>query len=201
MAVTAGPGPSREPELSVLVPAFRRPLALARCLDHLAAQAGAGAFEVVVVIDGEEDYAEADLERRAREFPVPLLWRQGPHRGHAAALNQALRLARASRVLVIGDDIFAGPEMVARHVERLRDLGDPRAAVQGKVVWHPEMLPDPFLDWDRRAGALFGFSALDHELFTLLGGHAATAVFAARLYSQSERKLNTIQGFIDLLTK
>jgi len=46
-----------------------------------------------------------------------------------------------------------------------------------------------------------GFSALDHELFNVLGGHAATALFAARLYSQSERKLNTIQGFIDLLTK
>lgn len=46
-----------------------------------------------------------------------------------------------------------------------------------------------------------GFTALDHELFTVLGGHAATALFAARLYSQSERKLNTIQGFIDLLTK
>ncbi len=46
-----------------------------------------------------------------------------------------------------------------------------------------------------------GFTPLDHELFTLLGGHAATALFAARLYSQSERKLNTIQGFIDLLTK
>jgi len=45
------------------------------------------------------------------------------------------------------------------------------------------------------------FTALDHELFTLLAGHAATAIFAARLYSQSERKLNTIQGFIDLLTK
>jgi GAF domain-containing protein len=46
-----------------------------------------------------------------------------------------------------------------------------------------------------------GFSALDHELFNVLGGHAATAIFAARLYSQSERKLNTIQGFIELLTK
>jgi regulator of replication initiation timing len=46
-----------------------------------------------------------------------------------------------------------------------------------------------------------GFTALDHELFTVLGGHAATSLFAARLYSQSERKLNTIQGFIDLLTK
>jgi len=46
-----------------------------------------------------------------------------------------------------------------------------------------------------------GFSALDNELFTLLAGHAATAIFASRLYSQSERKLSTIQGFIDLLTK
>jgi hypothetical protein len=46
-----------------------------------------------------------------------------------------------------------------------------------------------------------GFTPLDHELFTLLGGHAATAIFAAQLYGLSERKLNTIQGFIDLLTK
>ncbi len=46
-----------------------------------------------------------------------------------------------------------------------------------------------------------GFSDLDHELFNMLGGHAATAIFAAKLYSQSERKLNTIQGFIELLTK
>jgi hypothetical protein len=46
-----------------------------------------------------------------------------------------------------------------------------------------------------------GFSALDHELFTLLAGHAATAIFASRLYAQSERKLSTIQGFIDLLTE
>ncbi len=45
------------------------------------------------------------------------------------------------------------------------------------------------------------FSALDHELFSMLGGHAATAIFASKLYSQSERKLNTIQGFIDLLTR
>ncbi len=45
------------------------------------------------------------------------------------------------------------------------------------------------------------FSPLDHELFTLLAGHAATAIFASQLHGQSERKLNTIQGFIDLLTK
>jgi len=42
-------------------------------------------------------------------------------------------------------------------------------------------------------------SRVDFELFSMLAGHAATAIFSSRLYSQSERKLSTIQGFIDLL--
>lgn len=45
------------------------------------------------------------------------------------------------------------------------------------------------------------FTSLDYELFTLLAGHTATAIFSSKLYSESERKLSTIQGFIDLLTK
>ena len=45
------------------------------------------------------------------------------------------------------------------------------------------------------------FAPVDYELFTLLAGHAATAIFSSRLYSDSERKLSTIQGFIGLLTK
>jgi nitrate/nitrite-specific signal transduction histidine kinase len=43
------------------------------------------------------------------------------------------------------------------------------------------------------------FSPLDFELFNLLAGHAATALFASKLFSESERKLSTIQGFLDLL--
>lgn len=45
------------------------------------------------------------------------------------------------------------------------------------------------------------FAQVDYELFTLLAGHAATAIFSSRLYSDSERKLSTIQGFLDLLTR
>jgi transcriptional regulator with GAF, ATPase, and Fis domain len=44
------------------------------------------------------------------------------------------------------------------------------------------------------------FSAIDYELFSLLAAQAATAIFASKLYSQSERKLNTIQSFLELLT-
>jgi len=43
------------------------------------------------------------------------------------------------------------------------------------------------------------FSEVDYELFSMLAGHAATAIFSSRLYSQSERKLVTIQSFLDLM--
>jgi len=42
-------------------------------------------------------------------------------------------------------------------------------------------------------------TAVDYELFSMLAGHAATAVFSSQLYSHSERKLSTIQSFLDLL--
>jgi len=43
------------------------------------------------------------------------------------------------------------------------------------------------------------FTTMDYELFTLLAGHAATAVFSAKLYSSSARKLTTLQGFLNML--
>jgi len=43
------------------------------------------------------------------------------------------------------------------------------------------------------------FTTMDYELFTLLAGHAATAIFSSKLYSSSARKLSTLQGFLDML--
>jgi transcriptional regulator with GAF, ATPase, and Fis domain len=43
------------------------------------------------------------------------------------------------------------------------------------------------------------FTNIDYELFNLLAGHAATAIFSSKLYTQSERKLTTIQSFLELL--
>jgi len=44
------------------------------------------------------------------------------------------------------------------------------------------------------------FANVDYELFTLLAGHAATAIFSSRLYTEAQRKLQTIKGFMELLT-
>lgn len=84
-----------------------------------------------------------------------------------------------------------------RLIERKLDLDRPLAIIPlqikdktiGAIVVHQLLQQkSKFLDVDR-------------ELFHLLAGHAATAIFAAKLYTESERKLSTMQGFIDLLTK
>jgi hypothetical protein len=96
----------------------------------------------------------------------------------------------------MGKAVAAG-ETVCLDVSRSEDLTRPIVCIPLEVQKQPIGAIAVFSLLVQKQG----FSALDHELFTLLGGHAATAILAARLYSQSERKLNTIQGFIDLLTK
>ena len=44
-----------------------------------------------------------------------------------------------------------------------------------------------------------GFTDVDHELFELLGSHAATALYSAKLFSTMVRKKETLQGFLDVI--
>lgn len=43
--------------------------------------------------------------------------------------------------------------------------------------------------------------SIDYQLFSMLGEHAAAALFSSTLYGRSERKRQTYQGFVDLLLK
>jgi nitrate/nitrite-specific signal transduction histidine kinase len=96
----------------------------------------------------------------------------------------------------IGQVAQAGQPWVAEHLSPERvTLTEPQVVIPMRIK-------------DQLIGAIViyslleqkhSFSALDHELFNLLAGHAATALFASKLYSESERKLSTIQGFLDML--
>jgi nitrate/nitrite-specific signal transduction histidine kinase len=115
-----------------------------------------------------------------------------------------------------GDDVAECPTLqigegfVGKSVEKGEvAVGDPGEEGRPPSQGGEPVVSIPLRVDDRPVGAIViykllqqkdGFSALDNELFTLLAGHAATAIFASRLYAQSERKLSTIQGFIDLLT-
>lgn len=45
-----------------------------------------------------------------------------------------------------------------------------------------------------------GFSSTDLQILELLAGHAATALVSARLHHAMDRKLKTIEGFMQLMT-
>jgi uncharacterized protein YigA (DUF484 family) len=44
-----------------------------------------------------------------------------------------------------------------------------------------------------------GFSAVDHDLLQLLAAHAASALVSARLHGEMDRRLKTVEGFIQLM--
>ncbi len=98
----------------------------------------------------------------------------------------------------VGESIVSGEVMTGECSDRSPMEGGPPVVC---IPLRVEDKPIGAIVIHRLLSQKDGFSPLDYELFTLLAGHAATAIFASRLYAQSERKLNTIQGFIDLLTK
>jgi glycosyltransferase involved in cell wall biosynthesis len=111
----AGPAPTGDPAISIVVPTFRRPRALARLLDSLAAQAGAPPFEVVV-IDDEPGARCADRTRELRQrCPFPLRVIAGGGGGAARARNRGATAARAALLLFLDDDLVAGPALVHAH--------------------------------------------------------------------------------------
>ena len=101
-----------------------------------------------------------------------------------------------------GHTIPAGEKILfAPHVtHRLQSqFPEPNAIKPGRWIdGHPdhhEAHPYAYIPFGGGPQRCLGFAFATQELI------AMTAIFASRLYAQSERKLSTIQGFIDLLTK
>jgi len=98
------------PRLSVVIPTYRRPALLTRCLEALLAQTLlAHAFEVIVVDDGaSEDTRDAcdAIMRRALERGGPVIRYLLPQgtRGPAAARNRGWRAAEGAIIAFTDDD-------------------------------------------------------------------------------------------------
>lgn len=77
------------------------------------------------------------------------------------------------------------------------DLGEPIAA----IPLHLHGRPMGLLAIYRLFLQKQSFEQVDYQLFTMLAEHAATALFSATLYGDSERKRATYRGLVDLLLK
>lgn len=143
-------------------------------------------LEIVINLIGAETFAVYVLDEKTQQLEAVAA------EGEELASFPRFRLGKG----VLGASVASG-RTVCERAQASRDLAKPIVCIPLRVQERPLGAIAIY----RLLAQKDGFSPLDHELFTLLAGHAATAIFAARLHSLSERKLNTIQGFIDLLTK
>jgi len=130
------------PRVSVVIPTYKRPELLARCLDALLAQTmPAYCYEVIVVDDGSDEetrVACADVARRScdRAGPVVRYLRPQGTRGPAAARNRGWRAAQGRVVAFTDDDTIPDREWLAN--------GEAAMALNGvEAAWGRVHVPMP----------------------------------------------------------
>jgi glycosyltransferase involved in cell wall biosynthesis len=120
------------PEVSVVVPTFRRPDLLGRCLDALVSQnIDPARYEIIVCDDGPDDETHRLVQARAAQSRsairyVPIMATQGP----AGARNRGWRAARAQVIAFTDDDTIPDPGWLR---EGLRALSSGAGAVAGRI--------------------------------------------------------------------
>jgi glycosyltransferase involved in cell wall biosynthesis len=122
--------------LSVIVPTYRRPDALARCLDALAAQDVAPARFEVIVVDDDDAGGDVRAALVSDRYPFALHHVRSGGLGAAGARNCGARAAAAELLLFLDDDVVADPWLVRRHLE-WHAARDGRAALVGPYRPHP----------------------------------------------------------------
>lgn len=145
-------------------------------------------LEIVMNLIGAEEFSIMMLDERTNELTIVAQEGMGPE-------------ARAS--IKMGDGAIGS---AAKSGEAFYREGDP-TDLKGVNYLHPLVcIPLKIKEHVIGVIAIYKllvqkqvFTNVDYELFTMLAGHAATALFSSKLYSQSERKLTTIQSFLDLL--
>jgi glycosyltransferase involved in cell wall biosynthesis len=125
---------ARVATISVIVPSWRRPADLARCLRALAAQRVAP-FEVIVGARAGDDETEATVAAAAERSAFPVRIERTSEPGVIAAMNAALTHARGDIVALTDDDAEPRPDWL----ERLNDCFIiPFVGAAGGRDWQPK---------------------------------------------------------------
>lgn len=177
------------PDLSVVIPTYRRRDALPRALAALELQTLAPeCFEVIVVDDPAEDdpsAVAAVVDSASRPFSTRQLSRE--RAGVSAARNAGWRAARAPLVAFIGDDILLAPRALEEHLHEHRREPDRCVGVLGPVVWARDIRVTPFMRWLER-GIQFDYGSLP-------AGEATWAHFYTSNVSVKRSMLEAVEGF------
>jgi GT2 family glycosyltransferase len=118
------------PFFSIIVPTYRRPQALAECLQALEnVDYPRERLEVIVVDDGSPGPPEAVVREYARRLPVRLVSQD--HAGPAAARNRGAELAGGEFLAFVDDDCRLSPPWLKVMARQFRDV--PTCAATGRT--------------------------------------------------------------------
>lgn len=166
--------------LSVVMPTYRRPDLLRRCLAALVAQDLAPTqYEIVVVDDGRCPHTEQAVAAFAAEHPggpaIRYLHPDGGKRGPAAARNAGWRAAQGVVIAFTDDDTIPARTWLS---EGLRVMSEPGvSAAWGDVV---VPLPEVPTDWERNTAGLDGAEFVTANCFVRRAALQETGGFDER---------------------
>lgn len=122
------------PVVSIVIPTYQRPSALARCLDSIEGTVELAHEVICVVVAGDRPTTEA-LEARSAQVLIQ------PARGGAVqAMNMGLRAAQGEYVAILNDDCEVLPHSIANAVRFLE--APPHKHVGQAAFFHDSPLPD-----------------------------------------------------------
>ena len=121
--------------VSVIVPSWRRPRALERCLRALATQSRRP-DEIIVGVRDDDAATISEVEALARGFPIALRFSAAAGPGVVASMNAALSACRGDATIIAITDDDTEPR--ADWIERLvRCFADSRVGGAGGRDWQP----------------------------------------------------------------
>lgn len=117
------PKASSVPEISIVIPTYKRPHLLKRCLNSLIKQTlNHSLYEIIVIDDAKQHYLKKDIKSFCKKngLYVRYLSTKGS-RGPAAARNKGWKNAKGQIIAFIDDDVIAFPDWLKQGYDGIKN--------------------------------------------------------------------------------